>query len=101
MGKYERIEKQIRLERVKMTDNYGKIVQDNLDRLYGNLPEDLAENLPGQQDGDGENNETEGEDGSTSSVVSGPGVTAAIPILAVVGAWMMLKKRRGEKKAAR
>lgn len=29
-----------------MTDNYAKIVQTNLDRLYGNLPEDLAENLP-------------------------------------------------------
>ena len=35
-----------------MTDNYTKIVQDNLDRLYGNLPEDLAERLPGERDGD-------------------------------------------------
>jgi len=30
-----------------MTDNYTKIVQDNLNQLYGNLPEDLAKNLPG------------------------------------------------------
>jgi len=35
-----------------MTDNYAKIVRDNLDRLYGNLPEDLARNLPGGQAGD-------------------------------------------------
>jgi hypothetical protein len=35
-----------------MTDNYAKIVRDNLDRLYGNLPEDLAKNLPGEQVGD-------------------------------------------------
>jgi hypothetical protein len=35
-----------------MTDNYAKIVQDNLNRLYSNLPEDLVENLPGQQDGE-------------------------------------------------
>lgn len=32
-----------------MTDNYAKIVQDNLNRLYSNLPKDLAENLPGEQ----------------------------------------------------
>lgn len=35
-----------------MTDNYAKIVQDNLNRLYGNLPKDLARNLPGEQDGE-------------------------------------------------
>ena len=35
-----------------MTDNYSKIVRDNLDRLYGNLPPDLAKNLPAEQDGD-------------------------------------------------
>lgn len=35
-----------------MTDNYSKIVQDNLDRLYANLPEDLAQNLPCEQEGD-------------------------------------------------
>ncbi len=35
-----------------MTDNYAKIVQDNLDRLYENLPEDLADNLPGERDED-------------------------------------------------
>jgi len=35
-----------------MTDNYAKIVRDNLDRLYTNLPEDLAKNLPGEQAGD-------------------------------------------------
>ena len=35
-----------------MTDNYAKIVQDNLDQLYSNLPEDLAKNLPGEQDGE-------------------------------------------------
>ena len=35
-----------------MTDNYAKIVQDNLNRLYGNLPKDFAKNLPGEQDGE-------------------------------------------------
>jgi len=35
-----------------MTDNYAKIVQDNLNQLYGNLPRDLTENLPGEQEGD-------------------------------------------------
>ena len=35
-----------------MTDNYAKIVQDNLNQLYGNLPKDLAKNLPGEQDGE-------------------------------------------------
>ena len=35
-----------------MTDNYAKIVQDNLIRLYGNLPKDFAKNLPGEQDGE-------------------------------------------------
>jgi hypothetical protein len=35
-----------------MTDNYAKIVQDNLSRLYDSLPKDLAGNLPGEQDGD-------------------------------------------------
>jgi len=35
-----------------MTDNYAKIVQDNLDQLYGNLPKALADNLPAQQDKD-------------------------------------------------
>ena len=33
-----------------MTDNYAKIVQDNLRHLYGDLPKDLARNLPGEQD---------------------------------------------------
>ena len=36
-----------------MTDNYAKIVQDNLNQLYGNLPKDLAKNLPGEQEGKG------------------------------------------------
>ncbi len=35
-----------------MTDNYTKIVQDNLNRLYGSLPKDLSKNLPGEQDGE-------------------------------------------------
>jgi len=35
-----------------MTDNYATIVQDNLDQLYGNLPEDLEKNLPGEKDGE-------------------------------------------------
>jgi len=35
-----------------MTDNYTNIVQENLIRLYGNLPKDLAKNLPGKQDGE-------------------------------------------------
>ena len=32
-------------------DNYARIVQDNLNTLYKNLPEDLAENLPGEKEG--------------------------------------------------
>jgi hypothetical protein len=35
-----------------MADNYAKIVQDNLNRLYGNLPKHLAKNLPGEKDGE-------------------------------------------------
>lgn len=35
-----------------MTDNYAKIVQDNLGRLYGNLPKGLAKNLPGKPEGE-------------------------------------------------
>lgn len=34
-----------------MNDNYTKIVNDNLTRLYQNLPKDLARALPGDQDG--------------------------------------------------
>lgn len=36
-----------------MESNYGKIVQQNLDRLFSDLPPDLAERLPGirRQDG--------------------------------------------------
>ncbi len=32
-----------------MSDNYSEIVQENLRQLYGNLPIDLSENLPGEQ----------------------------------------------------
>ncbi len=35
-----------------MTNNYGKIVQDNLRRLYSNLPRDLSRSLPGEQVGE-------------------------------------------------
>jgi len=35
-----------------MTDNYAKIVQSNLDRLYADLPKNLAEHLPGEKSGD-------------------------------------------------
>ena len=35
-----------------MTDNYEKIVQYNLNQLYGNLPKDLSNNLPGDQEGE-------------------------------------------------
>ncbi len=35
-----------------MTDNYAKIVQDNLNQLFRNLPKDLAKNLPGNQEGE-------------------------------------------------
>lgn len=35
---------------IEVADNYANIVRDNLNRLYSNLPEDLAENLPGEQD---------------------------------------------------
>jgi len=35
-----------------MGDNYAKIVQNNLKRLYENFPEDLARVLPSERDGD-------------------------------------------------
>jgi hypothetical protein len=35
-----------------MGDNYAKIVQDNLKRLYENFPEDLDRVLPSERDGD-------------------------------------------------
>jgi len=35
-----------------MSNNYAKIVQDNLEKLYENLPTDLVEALPAQQNGD-------------------------------------------------
>jgi len=35
----------------EVTDNYSRIARNNLDRLYHQLPENLAENLPGKQDG--------------------------------------------------
>jgi hypothetical protein len=35
-----------------MSNNYAKIVQDNLKKLYENLPPDLAGALPAQQNGD-------------------------------------------------
>ncbi|MCP3930643.1 MAG: DUF3786 domain-containing protein, partial [Bacteroidetes bacterium] len=35
-----------------MSDNYGKIVQNNLRQLYSNLPIDLSENLPGEKVGE-------------------------------------------------
>lgn len=38
--------------RQRLTDNYAKIVRDNLDRLYAGLPKDLADNLPGEKSGD-------------------------------------------------
>lgn len=34
-----------------MTDNYTKIVNDNLEKLYATLPEDLAARLPAERDG--------------------------------------------------
>ncbi len=34
-----------------MTDNYAKIVRQNLHTLYANLPPDLEKNLPGHRDG--------------------------------------------------
>jgi len=35
-----------------MSNNYAKIVQVNLKKLYGNLPADLADALPAQKNGD-------------------------------------------------
>ena len=35
-----------------MTDNYAKIVEGNLDRLYADLPLDFAHRLPGEKKGD-------------------------------------------------
>ena len=36
-----------------MADNYTKIVQDNLNKLYADLPKDLAKNLLGEKDKQG------------------------------------------------
>jgi hypothetical protein len=36
-----------------MSNNYAKIVQDNLKKLFENLPTDFADALPAQQNGDG------------------------------------------------
>ena len=35
-----------------MTDNYGKIVQNNLDKLYSSSLQDLATHLPALQEGE-------------------------------------------------
>jgi len=35
-----------------MKDNYAQIAQDNLNRLYNNLPQDLEKNIPCIQDGE-------------------------------------------------
>jgi len=35
-----------------MSNNYAKIVQDNLEKLFENIPTDLADALPAQQNGD-------------------------------------------------
>ena len=35
-----------------MADNYAKIVQNNLNQLYGNLSNDIAQNLPGKLEGE-------------------------------------------------
>ncbi len=35
-----------------MVDNYEKLIHDNLDRLYQNLPKDLSLILPGDREGD-------------------------------------------------
>jgi hypothetical protein len=35
-----------------MTDNYTSIVRNNLDTLYADIPPDLAQTLPGEQEGD-------------------------------------------------
>ena len=35
-----------------MSNNYAKIVRDNLDKLFENLPPDLADALPGRRNGD-------------------------------------------------
>ena len=35
-----------------MTDNYAKITRNNLNRLYADLPKELAKNLPGKQYGE-------------------------------------------------
>ncbi|MFP3998896.1 MAG: DUF3786 domain-containing protein [Desulfobacterales bacterium] len=34
-----------------MTDNYEKIVQENLKQLYRDMPDDMAENLPAEKSG--------------------------------------------------
>jgi hypothetical protein len=39
------------MTRGEVVDNYAKLANENLDRLYGNLPGDLADRLPGEKNG--------------------------------------------------
>ena len=38
--------------KLSVSDNYARIIRDNIDRLYENLPKDLARALPADQKGD-------------------------------------------------
>jgi hypothetical protein len=54
-----------------VTDNYAKIVEDNLLRLYADLPKDLGDNLPAETSGDQYVFEAFGE----TCVISSGGIT--------------------------
>ena len=40
------------IRKLAVKDNYTIILQNNLDRLYADMPDNLAGNLPAQQDGE-------------------------------------------------
>ena len=51
----------LRMQGDKVSSNYARIVQGNLESIYEKLPADLARNLPGEQDGNSFSFEAFGE----------------------------------------
>ena len=67
-----------------MTDNYTRIVENNLETLYANLPPDLADNLPARQDGDRFTFEAFGETCTIAPEAITMGEGAFNPILGII-----------------
>ncbi|MCF8025436.1 MAG: DUF3786 domain-containing protein [Desulfobacteraceae bacterium] len=65
-----------------MTDNYEKILRQNLERLYADLPDDLADSLPAEQQGSSFKFTAFGE----TCVISPEGITLdGSPVPSVLG----------------